>query len=172
MAEKTALLVLEMQNDMLWEKRKEKFTYDTEALTAAVNAAIGKYSAEGCDVIYIRQIYPDTPSNHIIFGFQIEGTEGAALYEKLSIVSDLVFDKNFSDVYMAEDFRRHMEQAGYDRVLLCGIDECAGLAATAKAALQTGAKVGILGAACATRFDTAKRGKTRAELRRLGAEYL
>lgn len=172
MAEKTALLVIEMQNDMLWDRRKEKFTYDTETLTAAVNDAIGKSSAEGCDVIYIAQIYPDTPSNHIIFGFQIEGTEGAKLYEKLDVVSELYFEKNYSDVYMAEEFRAFMAAQGYTRVVLCGLDECACIAATAKAALQTGAAVCILTAATATRFDAGKRAKTRAELKQLGAVYL
>ena len=33
MSEKTALLVIEMQNDLLWDKRREKFTYDTAART-------------------------------------------------------------------------------------------------------------------------------------------
>lgn len=170
MAEKTALLVIEMQNDMLWDKRKDKFTYDTESLTAAVNAAIGRYSAEGSDIIYIAQIYPDTPSNHIIFGFQIAGTEGAMLYDGLDVVSELYFEKNVSDVYLAEDFRAFMEAQGYTRILLCGIDECACIAATAKSAVRTGAKVGILTAASATRFDAAKRAKTRAELRACGVE--
>lgn len=172
MSEKTALLVIEMQNDLLWEKRREKFTYDTEALTAAVNAAAEKYSAEGCDVIYIAQIFPDTPTNHIVFGHQIEQTEGAKLYSGLKVVSELYFEKNYNDVYMAEAFRAHMEAAGYTKVLLCGIDECACIAATAKSALQTGAQVGILSAATATRFDTAKKGKTRAELKRLGVTYI
>ncbi len=171
MAEKTALIVMEMQNDMLWEKRKEKFTYDTEALTAAVNKAIAEYRTAGCDVLCIRQIYPDTPSNHIIFGFQIEGTEGAELYGALDTASALCFDKNVSDVYLAEDFRKHMEQAGYTQIVLCGLDECAGLAATAKAARKACTGVTILSAAAATRFDTAKRAKTRAELKRLGVVY-
>ena len=32
---KTALLVIDMQNDYLWEKRMPKFAYDTAQLTAA-----------------------------------------------------------------------------------------------------------------------------------------
>ena len=31
---KKALVVIDMQNDYLWEKRKKKFTYDTEELVA------------------------------------------------------------------------------------------------------------------------------------------
>ena len=35
MAGKKALIVIDMQNDFLWEKRKAMFSYDTAALTAA-----------------------------------------------------------------------------------------------------------------------------------------
>ena len=36
---KTVLIVCEMQNDFLWEKRKSKFSYEAEKLTAAVKDA-------------------------------------------------------------------------------------------------------------------------------------
>ena len=48
-----ALLVIDMQNDYLWDRRKAKFSYPTDALVSAVNGAIAKYQSEGCDVIYI-----------------------------------------------------------------------------------------------------------------------
>ena len=37
MAVKKALIVIDMQNDYLWDKRKAKFSYDTKALTTQVN---------------------------------------------------------------------------------------------------------------------------------------
>ena len=37
---KTALIVNEMQNDYLWEKRKDKFPYDTAALLDAYTVYI------------------------------------------------------------------------------------------------------------------------------------
>lgn len=40
---KTALLVIDMQNDYLWEKRKERFSYDTAGLVASVNDLIREY---------------------------------------------------------------------------------------------------------------------------------
>ena len=40
---KTALLVIDMQNDYLWEKRIPIFAYDTERLVAAVNELIHEY---------------------------------------------------------------------------------------------------------------------------------
>ena len=42
-----ALIVIDMQNDYLWEKRKPMFSYDTAELTAMVNKAINRYRDEG-----------------------------------------------------------------------------------------------------------------------------
>lgn len=37
---KTALIVIDMQNDYLYEKRKAKFAYNTSELTSSVNEII------------------------------------------------------------------------------------------------------------------------------------
>lgn len=170
---KTALLVFEMQNDYLWEKRKEKFPYDTEKLTAAVNEAIGQYSAEGCDIVYLAQIFPDTPTNHIVFGFCIEQTEGAALYSGLKISGEppLYFEKNTADAFLCSAFAAHAEAQGYTELLLCGIDENGSIAGTAKSALQRGLKVTVLKDSTGSRFPLNKLAPLRAELKALGAEY-
>ena len=83
-----------MQNDYLWEKRKERFAYDTEALVSSVNALIHKYKDNGSDVIYIRHIIQNLPTNRLLFGYSIRGTEGAELYNGIDVVSDFVYDKH------------------------------------------------------------------------------
>ena len=40
MANKKALVVIDMQNDFLWEKRKAKFLYNTNELVNDVNNAV------------------------------------------------------------------------------------------------------------------------------------
>ena len=94
---KTALIVIDMQNDYLYEKRKAKFAYDTAKLTAAVNEIIHNYKDSGSDVIYIRHIIQNLPTNRLLFGYSIDGTEGAELYSGLDIVSDECFDKLLGD---------------------------------------------------------------------------
>lgn len=42
-----ALIVVDMQNDYLYESRKKKFSYDTKALTESVNALIHEYHDRG-----------------------------------------------------------------------------------------------------------------------------
>ena len=100
-----ALLVIDMQNDYLWDKRKSMFTYDTDKLVDDVNQAILTYKESGYDIIYIKHILPKVMWG---VGFSIKGTEGAEIYPGLNLVSELVFEKKHSDTYTAKDFRQHM----------------------------------------------------------------
>ncbi|MBR6383276.1 MAG: isochorismatase family protein, partial [Lachnospiraceae bacterium] len=74
---KKALLVIDMQNDYLWSKRKEMFTYNTDELVKNVNEAIESYKNDGFDIIYIKHILPKIMWG---VGFSIKGTEGAEMY--------------------------------------------------------------------------------------------
>lgn len=168
---KNALLVIEMQNDFLWEKRKAKFPYDTEKLIAAVNEAINRTKASGGDVIFLRQMFPDTTSNRIIFDFCIEGTEGAELYGGLLTDSAECFDKNVADAFLDPAFSAFMQEKGYTDIAICGIDEAGSIAATAKGAVHTGASVTIIRDASASRFPIGKLAPLRAELKALGIRY-
>ncbi len=51
MNDKRALLVIDMQNDYLWDKRKSMFTYDSSELVGNVNRLIDsrmrRYSGSG-----------------------------------------------------------------------------------------------------------------------------
>ena len=63
MADKKALLVIDMQNDYLWEARKAKFSYPTKELVDAVNETAAAYQSRGYDVIYLLQVFPDLITN-------------------------------------------------------------------------------------------------------------
>ena len=106
MAEKKALLVIDMQNDYLWPQRKPMFSYDTAALTGAVNRAAQRFAAEGTDVIYIAQMFPNIITNKWFIGFSIKGTPGAELYSGLDVVSELYFEKNLPDTYSSKALHR------------------------------------------------------------------
>ena len=122
---KKALLVIDMQNDYLWDKRKKKFRYETEKLTAEVNKSIDEFAANGDDVIYIAQMFPNIITNKWFIGFSIKGTEGAELYKGMKKVSDLYFEKNLPDTFSASKFKEYIKAQGYSELVLCGLDECA-----------------------------------------------
>lgn len=172
MDSKTALIVIDLQNDYLWDKRKKMFGYDTESLISSVNRAVHTVSEKGGDVIYIAQMFPDIITNRWFIGFSIKGTEGAELFGKLDIVSGLYFEKNLPDSYTAKAFRRHMEEKKYTEVLLCGLDECGCVGATARGAVKTGVKVSIIENCTACRFSKEKQQKMRRKLNKLGVGYM
>lgn len=172
MNDKKALVVIDMQNDYLWDKRKAMFSYGTEKLVDSVNNAISDYQKKGYDIIYIAQVFPNIITNKWFIGFSIKGTEGAELYSKLNVVSDLYFEKNLPDTYSSKKFREYMEKQNYTEIVLCGLDECGCVGATAKGAAKTGANVFMLENCIGSRFPKNKVEKMRESLTSLGVKYI
>ena len=172
MADKKALIVIDMQNDYLWIKRKSMFSYDTDKLVDCVNNAVDDYNKNGYDIIYIGQVFPDIITNRWFIGFSIKGTAGAELYDKLNVISDLYFEKNLSDTYSSKPFREYMKKQNYSEVVLCGLDECGCVGATAKGALKNGVKVSIIKDCIGSRFPESKINKMRNELTGAGVKYI
>lgn len=172
MSEKKALVVIDMQNDYLWDKRKAMFSYNTEDLVNSVNKAAADYQKKGYDIIYIAQMFPNIITNKWFIGFSIKGTAGAELYSGLNVVSELYFEKNLPDAYSSRSFREHMKKQNYSEVILCGLDECGCVGATAKGAAKTGAKVFMLENCIGRRFPDSKVKKMRNSLTSLGVQYI
>ena len=169
---KPALIVIDMQNDYLCEKRKPRFSYDTKALTGAVNALIRQYHDNGSDVIYIRHLIQNLPTNRLLFGYSIAGTEGAELYGGIEIVSDYCFDKLFGDALTNKELLELVKQKGYDALHLCGLDECGCVTSTALGAAKRGIKAEIVRSGTATVFPEKKVTKARERLQKAGIRFI
>jgi len=169
---KPALLVIDMQNDYLYEKRKPKFSYDTPALVASVNKLIHKYHDDGCDVIYIRHIIQNLPTNRLLFGFSIAGTEGAELYSGLDIVSDFCFDKLFGDALTNKELLAMVQKKGYDALHICGLDECGCVASTALEASRRGFRAKIIRNGTTSVFPDKKIEKVHKKLEKAGVTFI
>ena len=165
---KTALLVIDMQNDYLWEKRKPMFAYDTAQLTAAVNGLAHRYE----HVIYIRHLIQNLPTNRLLFGYSLAGTEGAALYGGLDVVSDQVYDKYFGDALTNGALLKHIREEKFERLHLCGLDEYGCVTATALGAAKRGILAEIVREGTATVLPEKKIVKAREKLRAVGIRYV
>jgi len=165
---KTALLVIDMQNDYLWERRKPMFAYDTAVLTASVNALIHQYG----DVIYIRHLIQNLPTNRLLFGYSLAGTEGAALYGGLDIVSDRVFDKYFGDALTNRALLKLIRDEKIERLHLCGLDECGCVTATALGAAKRGIVAEIVRSGTATVLPEKKVARAHEKLRKAGIAFI
>ena len=169
---KKALLVIDLQNDYLWEARKKQFTYDSESLINAVNVLIECCHADGHDVIYIEHNIQNLWTNRLIFGHSIAGTEGAKLYGDLKIVSQNRFVKLFPDAFSCKAFKDFVSKNAYDCVAICGIDEGGCVSATAKGAVKHGLSVEMLTAGIATKFPVGKIEGVRKGLTAKGVKYI
>ena len=172
MADKKALIVIDMQNDFLWEKRKTMFDYDTQKLTSAVNERIHQFEQAGDDVIYIAHILPNLPTNRLFIGFSIRGTQGAELYGGLDIVSKLYFEKNLSNSFTAKKFREHMQAQNYSEIYICGLDLCGCVGKTALGASKVCKKVFLLQDAVGCRFDEKRQSKMKNALTQAGVMFV
>ena len=145
------------------------FTYDTNQLVGNVNKAIESYQENGFDIIYIKHVLPK-----ILWGvgFSIKGTEGSELYSGLKIVSDLCFEKNRSDTFTAKAFREYVADKKYEELVLCGLDECGCVGATARGAVKAGIKVKMLTDCIGRRFPEKKVQAMRDRLTNMGVEYI
>lgn len=168
---KKALLVIDMQNDYLWENRKEKFSYDTIVLVNKVNETIKKYKDE-CDVIYISHLIQNIITNRILFGYSIAGTKGADLYKDLDIVSDLKFNKYFSNAYHSKQFDDYMKKTNHDEIILCGLDLCGCIYHTSIGALKRNKKVYIVEDSIGCKFPKQKREKIKKKLKNMGVKFI
>lgn len=169
---KPALIVIDMQNDYLYEKRKPKFCYNTKKLTASVNNIIHRYKDDGCDVIYIRHLIQNLPTNRLLFGFSIAGTEGAELYSGLDIVSDYCFDKYVGDALSNKKLRELIKEKGYSELHLCGLDECGCVASTALGAAKRGIKASVVREGTASVFTPEKISKTHGKFKAAGIKFI
>ena len=170
---KKALLVIDLQNDYLWEARNKKFSYkDVDRLVTNTNKQIDKYHREDVEIVYIAQIIPNVWWGRRFFGFSIEGTEGAKLYSKLNVVSTNYFEKTFSDAFTNKKFVTFLMEKGINSVAICGIDEGGCVFATARGALKHGLSVEMLTDSIDTCFPQIKVDKLRQELKRKGAKYI
>lgn len=172
MSVKKALIVIDMQNDYLWDKRKKMFSYDTSKLVNAVNSLIHKFRDEGNDVIYIRQIFPNIITNKWFIGFSIKGTSGAEIDPDVDVVSDYYFEKNFPDSYTSKEFRNFMAEKKYSEITICGLDLCGCAGATAIGAVKTGATVILSENATGCRFGDKKAAKMKNKLASMGVKIV
>ena len=118
-------------------------------------------------MIYIRHIIQNLPTNRLLFGYSIAGTEGAELYSGLEIVSEYCFDKLFGDALTNKKLLAMIHEQDYDMLHLCGLDEYGCVTATALGASKRGIPVRIVRSGTAT----VMKGRMAAKKKKKQAKY-
>ena len=73
---------------------------------------------------------------------------------------------------MTKAFRKYVKKTGYEEMVLCGLDECGCVGATAKGAVKAGIRVKMLTDCIGRRFPDKKIRVMRDKLASIGVEYI
>ncbi|MDZ5472408.1 isochorismatase family cysteine hydrolase [Bacillus sp. 31A1R] len=138
---KSALLVLDIQNDTLGIP----LYGNTEPLMANINKAIEYANDTNMEIIYTKQEFTGHPLDSLLTGGMYQAnSEGADLYDELSIQSDNIFSKLRTDAFSVELFENYLIKNEISTLYIVGADASACVYKTALGGINRGYRVIIL----------------------------
>jgi nicotinamidase-related amidase len=138
---KSALLVLDIQNDTLGISEYG----NTKLLMANINTAIEYAQDANMEIIYTKQEFTKNPLNSLISGgiYQAD-SDGADLYNELSVQSDNIFSKLRTDAFSEEHFENYLIKNEINTLYIVGADASSCVYKTALGGINRGYRVVIL----------------------------
>jgi nicotinamidase-related amidase len=125
---KTALLVLDMQEDFLGENAKAPIeTEQIPAITAVVNSLIDEFERNGEQIIYIKSEFPKKAiGNRIRHYAAIEGSPGTIIFGKIRISGNAIFSKKEPDAFSNPEFEKYLIANQINQLVITGVyaDQC------------------------------------------------
>lgn len=125
---KTALLVLDMQEDFLGENGRLPIAKDQiPAITAVVNRLIDAFEREGRPIIYVKSEFPKRAlGNRIRHHAAIEGSPGADIFGKIRISGSAIFSKKEPDAFSSQEFEQYLMANQVNQLVITGVyaDQC------------------------------------------------
>jgi nicotinamidase-related amidase len=138
---KSALLVLDIQNDTLGISEYG----NTEPLMANINTAIEYANDVNMEIIYTKQEFTGNPLDSLISGGMYQAdSDGADLYNELSIQSDNIFSKLRTDAFSVNHFENYLIKNKINTLYIVGADASACVYKTAFGGINRGYRVIIL----------------------------
>jgi nicotinamidase-related amidase len=125
---KTALLVLDMQEDFLGENAKSPINKEqVPAITAVVNSLVDEFERNGQLIIYVKSEFPKKAiGNRIRHYAAIEGNPGTEIFGKIRISGSAIFSKKEPDAFSNPEFEKYLVANQVNQLVITGVyaDQC------------------------------------------------
>lgn len=143
--EKTALIVIDVQNDYFPKGKME--LYQAEQALKQTNLLEDVFMANHQPIIYIQHIF-----NQENAPFFEAGTVGVELHSGLKTQSDsIVIEKHYPNSFFQTTLKAQLDQLGVEKLVICGMMTHMCVDATSRAAAEFGYDPVVIADATATR---------------------
>jgi nicotinamidase-related amidase len=125
---KTALLVMDMQEDFLGENAKMPINKEQiPAITAVINSLIDEFERNGRQIIYVKSEFPKIAiGNRIRHHAAIKGSPGTNIYGKIRISGNIIFSKKEPNAFSNPEFEKYLVANQVNQLVITGVyaDQC------------------------------------------------
>ena len=137
---KSALLVLDIQNDTIGIKEYSNSNH----LLENINSAIKYANKNNIDILYTKQEFSNPLDKLLSGGLYGKGNSGAELSQQLQILSSNIFEKERTDSFSNKKLENYLLENEITTIYIVGADACACVYKTALAGINRGYNVIIL----------------------------
>jgi nicotinamidase-related amidase len=125
---RTALLVLDMQEDFLGERAKMPINRDQiPVITGVVNSLVDEFQRTKQPIIYVKSEFPKHALGNRIRHFSaIEGTPGTSIFAGIRISGSAIFSKKAPDAFTSPAFEDYLIATHVNKLVITGVyaDQC------------------------------------------------
>jgi nicotinamidase-related amidase len=125
---RTALLVLDMQEDFLGENARMPIDKEQiPAVTGVVNSLVDDFERTGRPIVYVKSEFPKRAIGNRIRHFAaIEGSEGTRIFGRIKISGNAIFSKKAPDAFTSPEFENYLVANEVSRLVVTGVyaDQC------------------------------------------------
>jgi nicotinamidase-related amidase len=150
--EKTALILVDIQNDYFPNGRME--LYEPNKAAANARKLLDFFRSKNMSIFHIQHIFlaPNAP-------FFAPGTEGVIINEIVTpLEGETVIQKNYPNSFRETPLLEHLREVGTEHVVICGMMSHMCIDATARTAVDYGFRCTVIEDAC-TSPDLSFRGR-------------
>lgn len=141
---KTALLVIDMQNDYFPGGRME--LEGTHSAAGNVKMLLGRFRTNGDPIVFMQHISLNEKS-----GFFLADTDGIDIHESVWPQNgEVVMQKHFPNSFRGTDLLEYLKRRDIERLVICGAMSHMCVDATTRAAVDHGFHCTVVEDACAT----------------------